>query len=371
METDWNPEALDSGPRVLWRKDIGTGYSNVAITDGFLYTMGRVKKENIIYCLKADTGEEIWQYAFDEILFPNSTPVIDGKSVYALSYNGLLLCLNVKNGKLQWKKDLVKEYNTEKIRYGYAGSPVIVDDLVILNVNTAGIALSKKTGELIWDSNIHTDEIPPNGYHATPVLCENKGKQCALLFSGTGLYSVEVETGKQLWHFEWITEGSQAADPILFEKKVFISVGAGYPSDRGILLEIARNKPKEVWKTENMENEFSSCVYVDGYLYGSDGKCGKVVPLRCIDVQTGDVMWEQEMKMASLIAADGKLIILEQNGTLHVIEATPSAYKEISSCDVYAGEPRGRKFWSPPVLCNGKVYCRNYSKDLICIDVGE
>jgi hypothetical protein len=82
-------------------------------------------------------------------------------------------------------------------------------------------------------------------------------------------------------------------------------------------------------------------------------------------------MWEERMKTASLIAADRKLIILEENGILHIAEATPSSYKEISSCDVLDGEEKLIKFWTPPVLCNGKIYCRNIAGDLVCIDVSE
>ena len=369
METDWDPEALAGGPKILWKVDVGRGHSNVAIKDNRLYTMGMEE----VYCFDADTGEEIWRYSDERFSSPQSTPTTDGKYIYALSKNtsldGILLCLKVKNGKLRWKRDLVKEYKTEKISHGYSGSPVIEGDLIILNVNTAGIALNKKTGKLIWASNVHTDKRNAQGYHATPVLYDYEGKRCALLLSGTGVFSVEVETGTQLWYFEFITPGAQAADPILFEHKVFIS--SGYSMARGALFEITGNEPKVVWENENMRNEFSSCVYIDGYLYGSDGAPGTRARLRCIDVASGDVVWEKEMKMASLISADGKLIILEEDGTLHIAEATPSAYQEISSCDVLQGEQKPRTFHTPPVLCNGKIYCRNYAGDLVCIDVSK
>jgi outer membrane protein assembly factor BamB len=91
-------------------------------------------------------------------------------------------------------------------------------------------------------------------------------------------------------------------------------------------------------------------------------------------------MWEEELKTmekpwgpktVSLMAADGKLIILENDGTLHIAEVTPASYQEISSCDVLDGEHKYRQFWTPPVLCNGKIYCRNYAGDLLCIDVSK
>jgi hypothetical protein len=82
-------------------------------------------------------------------------------------------------------------------------------------------------------------------------------------------------------------------------------------------------------------------------------------------------MWEKEMKMVSLMAADSKLIILEENGSLHIAEATPSEYQEITSCDVLEGEQKPRTFYTPPVLCNGKIYCRNFAGDLVCINVSN
>jgi len=363
METEWNPKALEDGPRIVWKVDVGVGHANVAIKENRLYTVGKG-----VFCLDAETGEKIWQYT-DEVMFdPKASPTIDGKYIYVLSERGILLCLKAKNGKLRWRKDLQVEYETETIPYGYNGSPVIVDDLLILNVNTAGIALNKRTGDLVWASTVHRDKKNSYGYHATPVLYNHEGKRNALLLSGLGLASVDPETGKKMWFYEWgQTNTARCTDPIVFDGKVFLS--AGYMVDQGTLVEMTGNVPRLVWENGNMGSEFSACVYVDGYLYGSNGDHAKECQLRCIDVNTGEVMWEEEMKMASLTAADGKLIILEENGTLRIAEETPSSYKEISSCDVLEGERTTRVFFTPPVLCNGKIYCRNNPGDLICIDV--
>ncbi len=367
-ETDWDPKALAGGPKILWKVDVGLGYSNVAIKDNRLYTMGI----QAVYCLNAETGDEIWRYVFERPVEFQSTPTIEGKFIYALNKKGILLCLKAKNGKVRWERDLVREFKTEKLPYGYAGSPVIEGDLIILNINTAGIALNKKRGDLIWASNIHTNKKNSEGYHATPVLYDHEGKRCTLLFSGLGLYLVEVKGGKQLWFYEWgRTDTANCADPIVIEDKVFIS--AGYVLDKGALLEITGNVPRVIWENENMGTEFSTCVYADGYLYGSDGDHGGLLPFRCIDVKTGDVMWEKKMKMkmASLIVADGKLIILEEDGTLHIAETTPLSYKEISSGDVLEGEKKMRMFYTPPVLYKGKIYVRNFAGDLVCIDVSK
>jgi outer membrane protein assembly factor BamB len=370
-ETDWNPEALAGGPNILWKMDIGVGYSNVVIADNILYTSG----SDGVFCLKAESGEKIWQYTFERVTLPQSTPTMDGKFVYALTPEGILLCLKTKNGKLRWKKDLVSKYDVTRPKYSFATSPVIEGDLIILNINLSGIALDKKNGKIVWlsekyDSSMHYRENDV-GTYATPKLYNCDGKRCAIIYNNGGLYTVDIQTGEQLWYYKWIDY--EVADPILFDNKVFISSGATAASDdnsQGILLDISGNEPKVLWQNENMKNHFSTCVYVDGYIYGIDGYQGGG-PFLCIDAKTGDVMWEKKMKMASLMAADGKLIILEEDGTLRLAEAVPSSYNEISNHNVLEGKRTKRKFWTPPVLYKGKIYCRNFYGDLVCIDVSK
>ena len=375
METDWNPEALAGGPKILWKTNVGIGHSNVAIKDNRLYTMGIKERKAVIYCLNADTGKRIWRRPLEETSRDTyTTPTIEGKYLYALSSKGVLYCLKSKNGKVQWERDLISEYDVVRPQYGFGGSPVIEGDLVILNLNLSGIAFEKNNGKKVWISEkYHPSNICPQSEniasYATPVIFDWEGKRCALMYHCTGLYSVDVQTGQQLWYFEFMALGAKAADPIFFENKVFISTG--YMLARCVLIEITGNEPKALWENENMRNEFSSCVYIDGYLYGSDGDHGTLCPFRCIDVKTGGVMWEKEMKMASLMSADGKLIILEEDGILHIAKASPSSYQEISSGDVFRGEQKPRKFYTPPVLFNSKIYCRNLSGDLVCIDVSK
>ncbi|MCX6374901.1 MAG: hypothetical protein NTU88_02465 [Armatimonadetes bacterium] len=92
-----------------------------------------------------------------------------------------------------------------------------------------------------------------------------------------------------------------------------------------------------------------------------------------MEFATGKVMWDSDKRMqfTSSCAADGKLILLELNGTLHIAEVSPNAYHEIWSADVLAGAKRPRRFAVPPVLCGGRIYCRNYAGDLVCIDVSK
>ena len=169
--------------------------------------------------------------------------------------------------------------------------------------------------------------------------------------------------------FEWGPGMAHVADPIVFEKMVFISnptAGQG-----GVLLDISGGQPKVVWHNKDIINEIATRVLVDGCLFGSEGPTERLDALKCVEWKTGEIIWEKEMKGISLISANEKLITLDADGILRIAEATSSAYKEISSCDVFGPEITMRQFYTPPVLCNGKIYCRNYPGDLICIDVSK
>jgi outer membrane protein assembly factor BamB len=370
-EKDWNPKALTGGPKILWKADLGGGYTTAAVMGDRLYTMGRKSITNTIYCIDAGTGKEIWRYSFENYTDPHCTPTIDGENIYALTADGILLCLKIKNGKLKWKKDLVNDLKAEKIPQGFSGSPIIEGDRIILNVNTAGMALDKNTGNLAWASAVHAGRINEYGYHSTPVIYNQNGNRRTLILGLTGLFLVDPATGKAIWFYErYHINHAPIADPVVNENRVFISTNTIAIKPQCVLLDISKNKPVAVWQNANMRNETSTPILLDGYLYGCDGTEGGF-SLRCVAWNDGKVMWGKKMKMVALTAADGKLIILEIDGTLHIAEASPSSYKEISSGNILGGMRKLEQFWTPPVLCDGRIFCRDRNRFLFCVDVSN
>jgi outer membrane protein assembly factor BamB len=375
-ETDWDPEALKDGPKIIWKTNVGMGLSNVAIKGKYLYTMGSDYEEDIVYCLNAETGEEVWRYSYPcswGSFGPQATPTVDGKYVYTLSIEGHLHSLNAKNGKIGWEKNIVKEFGAVRPKDGFSGSPVIEGDLVIITTNTSGLAIIKKTGEKVWASEPSETTISwvHGSEYATPVIYDYKGKRSAAILSSGGLYSVDASTGEQQWFYDWKPYIKvSAADPVIFDNKVFISAAYNAGST---LLDISGNEPRVLWKSQNMENHFSTSVLIDGYIYGSDADLN--LPhdgsrLTCLDIKTGEKMWSEDMKPLSLIAADGKLIALNEKGTLFIVEATPSSYKLISSGRI--PDQKGfEKWWTSPVLVRGRIYCRNFLGHLVSIDVSR
>jgi outer membrane protein assembly factor BamB len=174
---------------------------------------------------------------------------------------------------------------------------------------------------------------------------------------------VRVKDGKELWRYPWVERWSiNAADPILAGDQVFISTfGRGCA-----LLQLKADPPVVVWQNMNMGNHFNSCVFLDGYLYGIDGNTDRSEKdLRCLDLKTGKVQWQYKGPgLGSLLAADGKLIVLSEKGELVIAEASPKSFQPLARAQVLGG-----KCWTPPVLSDGRIYCRNAQGTLVCLDV--
>jgi outer membrane protein assembly factor BamB len=375
-ETGWDPMALKDGPKILWKADVGPGYSDVAIQNGRLYTMGLEKEKTAIICLNAATGKRIWRYSFQSHGEPMSTPAVDGDRVYGLGSGGEMLCLRSSNGKVVWQKHLERDLDALFQVYGWATSPLVDGDLLLINANMSGVCLDARTGAMIWNSPQYAPGWSGFGFYTSPVPCLLDGTRCVAFYGPIALNVVEASSGKLISSFVHGERTHPVADPILSGGRVFID----RPSS--ILFEMGSAGANVIWRNEELMTGITTAVLVDGHLYGWHkgwvsfpnldwGALQKArLPLRCIEWETGKVMWESEkMSSISLTASDGKLILLEANGTLRIAEATPAGYHELSSADVLKGERKPRRFVTAPVLCGGLIYCRNYTGDLICIDV--
>ncbi len=358
-ETNWDPLALKT-PSVVWESRIGTGFSAVSVANGKAYTVGNINKNtDVVYCFDALTGKELWTYTYPEPLTPNlyeggcnATPTIESGKVYTISKTGKVFCLDASTGKVIWRRKIPHK----KPKWGFSGSPVIVDNLIILNVGAAGVALNKADGQVVWKS---TDK--PAGY-ASAVPFEKDGTKYVAMFCRKTLKVLEAQTGKVVMMFPWETSWDvNAADPIVSGDEILITSGYGHGA---ALLKMTPGGLQKVWENKHMRSQMSGPVLIDGYVYGIDDK-----QLACVEWKTGKQMWaEKAPKKGSVSAAGDKLIVLGEKGKLFIVQASPDGYKEISSAQVL-----DNRCWTMPVLANGRIYVRNAVKNeldkLACVDV--
>ena len=374
-ESNWNAEALKNDPKVVWETNLGRGHSAVVVQGNRLYTMGnRVIMTNkdtthvdLVFCLDTKTGNEVWSYSypcdFTDFPGPRTTPLIDGERVYTLSWRGDVFCFNSKNGNVIWKRNIVTDKLCRVPEWGFSGSPVIVDNIMILNAGKSGLALDKNTGKVIWKNDAG------RGGLATPVLFNHGNKKLAAIMGPREMNAIDIKTGEIIMTHPWTTY----TDPTLADNLAFLT---GYNGGCKVV-DLSKNEPEVLWQNKRLRcRTFLNFVIIDGYAYGYNLIKRKQY-IRCIEVKTGEIKWSRKSNdWGALMAANGKLIILDGEGNLVIVEATPEAYKEISGAKViqmkdWKSYPRDdmNACWTAPVLANGFVYARNTYGDLVCVDV--
>lgn len=362
-ESGWSTSWPQEGPKRVWKANVGIGYSSVSVSKGRLFTMGNTADVDHVYCLDANTGKEFWNHSYpcvakdpNEFHGPRCTPTVDGDRVYSVSRDGQLFCLEVASGKVIWSKKFKDDYQGKQPTWGYAGSPLVEGNLLIFEPGGPGaslVAVDKTNGKLVWQAG---DD--PAAY-SSPVPFTLNGQRCVAMFNAAALVGRSISDGKELWRFPWKTEYDvTVATPIINGDRAFIS------SDYGsgcALVQFGNPPAKAVWRNKNMKNHVDSCILWQGYIYGFD----QTSMLRCLDAKTGEVKWSQRgMGKGSLMLADGKLLVYSQRGRLAVAEPSPAGFKELTGAQILEGD----NTWAPPVLANGKIYCRAL-QDLVCLDV--
>lgn len=358
-ETGWTTEWPADGPKVLWKANLGKGYSSFSIADGKVYTMGFDDGKDTVWCFKADTGDVVWQHSYPseagDYPGPRCTPTVDGKAVYTLGRLGDLFCLNAATGKVVWSKHLVKDFGAKRSQWHFACSPLVLGNALILDAGIT-LALNKGTGDVLWKTDVE------NAGYSSPIPFKVGQTILLALFPEYGPVVRNAIDGKELGRVRWKTSyGVNAATPIIVDDQIFISSGYGVShavyalSDSGL---------KEVWKNKNMKNHANSCVLWNGYLYGFDGQVD-AGPLTCVEFKTGERKWaENSLRAGSLMIADGKIIAIGNAGDLAVAEASPDGFKELARANVL-----GKTCWTMPILSGGRIYCRNEKGQMVCLDV--
>lgn len=357
-ETPLMDEWPETGPRELYRRPIGAGYAGFVIDKGISYTIEQRGPQEVISAYVLATGEELWTHAytasFEERMGgdgPRATPSSDGERLYALGATGVLSALDIASGKPIWTKSILEDRGMKNLTYGMSGAPLVYDGKVYVHTSGMGgpgvLAYEAATGKLLWEGATRKQ-----GY-ASVMQVTLLGRPQLLNLAGTELLGLDPATGQELWSFEWDTwNGLSCAQPLVVsDTQVFVSTGYGKGA---ALVELSEEdgkiSAKAVWSGMSMKNKFNTSVLIDGVVYGLDE--GRIA---AIDVATGERKWKaREFGYGQMVAADGKLIVLSEDGELALVRATPTAFEEISSVKALTG-----KTWNNPALAGGILLVRN------------
>jgi outer membrane protein assembly factor BamB len=395
------------GPRIVWEKPLGIGYSMPATSRGRLFLFDRVKDRARLRCMKSETAEHLWSFSYptayrDKYNYnggPRCCPVVDGTRVYIFGAEGMLHCLRASDGKIVWKIDTAKAFGVVQNFFGVGSTPVIEGDLLLVQVGgspkgsedtpfedlkgngTGVVAFDKFTGKVKY--KISTELA---SYASLVLATIDKRRWCFLLARG-GLVGFEPSSGKIDFHFPWRAsdlESVNASNPVVVGDKVFISECYGLGS---ALLKVKPNGVKEVWtdagkpaRRKSMRCHWMTPIHLDGYVYGSSGRHTPEAELRCVELATGKVMWsERKLTRSSLLLVDGHFICLSEDGVLRLLRVNPKKYDEVTSVVLRPQDKKGNAVpegellleypcWAAPLLSHGLLYVRGEGR-LVCLEL--
>jgi outer membrane protein assembly factor BamB len=369
LATSWPAE----GPRKLWNRPLGDGYSSIAVAGGKLFTMYRKGEQDVVVALDAATGKTIWEFAYDAPFWkeqdmsngpgPHATPLVIGDYVFTTGATGKLHCLNKQTGKLIWAHDLFKEFNGTVRPNGYSCSPLAYKNMVIVMVGGAGNALmafNQKDGAVVWQKHDFKNST------SSPLLINVDGQEQLVAFMFGDIVGVDPKDGALLWQHPHETDyGLNTMTPVWGEDNLLF-VSSGY-NGGSRTLKLTRSGGKtnveELWFHRLMRVHFGTCMRVGDLVFGSSGDFGPA-PFTALNVKTGKIVWrDRSLPRATFLLADGRFILLDEDGHLMLATASAEGLKVQAKTALL-----NNNAWTVPALAGTTLYVRD-RRNVLALDL--
>jgi len=344
------------GPQQVWKATgIGEGYSTPSVADGKIFVIGAKGKEEFVFALNAEDGSELWKQKLGgkaQVGYEGSrsTPTVDGNLLYALSSGGDLACMGT-DGKMKWTKNLGKDFGGSYGGWGYAESPLVDGDRVVVTPGgkrATMVGLNKKTGKQVWKS-----EIPSGGsaaYSSILPIQVGPAKQY-VTFLSRALVGVDAKTGKLAWTYEKSANGTANASTAVARDGLVFSA-SGYGTGGGAVKAGLKDAEEEYFVNQ-FQSHHGGFVLIGDYVYGTNNS-----ELLCMEFKTGKIVWENRCVGKGSITAVGDLLIVRsEQGPVALVRATPDGYKELGK--FRQPERSGQQAWPYPVVANGLLLLRD------------
>jgi outer membrane protein assembly factor BamB len=370
------------GPKVLWETSVAQGYAGAAIKNGLVYIndYDESTKEDLIRCLSLENGKEVWQYRNKVVIRPNhgitrTVPSVGDKLVFSLDPKCRLFALDAKTGDIVWQKNLVQEYKT-LIPQWYAGqNPLLDGDRVLIATggDSLVVALDQATGKEIWKSANPENDVMS---HASLMPATIGGVKQYLYVTMNKVVGVAAADGKLLWTSPFPGRMAVSPSPVYVGNgKVFVTsayeVGSAMYQVQKTAAGFTAQKLFEL-TSKQFNSEVHTPILHKNHLFAVGSK--NKGQFTCLDLD-GNIVWQSPassesrltFEMGGFLLADGMFFALDGlTGTLRLIDANITEYKELASAQIL----EGHDVWAPPALSNGRLIIRDLGR-MVCLQVGK
>jgi outer membrane protein assembly factor BamB len=360
---------------VLWRKDIGSGWSGPVVAAGKLVVHHREDDEEIAACFDALTGAPLWEFrspttyrdSQSSDFGPRATPAIADGRVLTFGAAGRLTCLDLETGNQLWTVDARKDYEAGTGFFGMNCSPLIEGGLVLMQIggrNQHGIiAFEAATGRLRWKATDHQA-----GY-SSPVAATIGGQRQALFFTREGLVATDPQTGRVMYEFPWRSRqhaSVNAASPVVIGDRILLS--ASYDTG-AVMLRVIGEGVRPLWRGDSqLSSHYATPIHHRDMIFGFHGRVDfpTGAELRAIDAATGALLWSMDpISSGSLLLVNDTLLVLTESGELFAAPVSSREYKPVVRAQILGKETRAQS-----ALANGIYYARGKGK-LVAIDLRQ
>jgi outer membrane protein assembly factor BamB len=373
LATDWSA----APPKPLWKRQIGAGWSAFSAVNGYAVTLEQRGGDEWVTCYEIATGNPVWGHAIQARhenplggIGPRSTPTIHAGRVYALGATGVLRCLDGGTGKLIWSDDLRKRYGLSAasdealVQWGRAGSPLIVDGLVIVpGGGPKGeaknlVAFDADTGRVVWASeNRKADGAADQISYASPALATLAGRRQIVIVNESTASGHDPASGQRLWTHDWPGSSSTNASSsqAVATDASHVLLTKGY-SGGAELIEITNKTDgglttETAWKVPRvLQTKFTNVVVHGGHAYGlSEGI------LECVDLANGRRKWKSgRYEHGQILGVGDLLLVMSEEGELHLVAANPTKFEHLTAFPALEG-----KTWNNLCLFGRRLLVRN------------
>jgi outer membrane protein assembly factor BamB len=363
-----------SGPRVMWKRALGEGYSSPIVEGNSLFTMYGKSGQDFVLAANAETGATIWEQSAAMTFQsdaaqemgngPYATPLMVGDRLFTTGVAGRLQCLDKSSGKVLWTQQLWSDLRGSRLMYGYASSPIAFRDTIVVPVGGAGRALmafNQADGKVAWAKNDF------GNVYSSPILIDVGGlEQLAIVLDGA-VVAVNPHNGDLQWQIPFKADYSIAVATPVYGSDNLMFVSSEYNAGSKVIsLERAgqQTTATELWSSNRLRLHHGNAMRIGPAIYFSSGGKGSQAILSSVDARSGKIYWqERSIEKATFVWADNKLITLDQDGNLMIAYPSTEGFKIAAKAPVLTNLS-----WTPPTLVGTRLYIRD-RRSMMALDL--